>query len=136
MEDKTHADVPIWIGKRTVPGQPDVFYGRAVVPVVPLRAFEIMEDKARRLEWDPTWLPGDYKELHRRVEGTAVYDIYYESHAPMLGGFISAREILNVRVVRRQGDGTMTQVREALFHRLDMERGWAGPGRAGPRQRC
>ena len=70
-----------------------------------------MEDKGRRLDWDPTWLKDEFRVLHEHVDGDATYDIYYEPHSAMLGGFISAREILNVRLVRRLPDGGLTQVR-------------------------
>jgi hypothetical protein len=111
MDDRSVTDMPITILRKHVPGQPDVFYGRATLGMTPTAAFAIMEDKGRRLEWDPTWNKDEFRLLHARTEGPLAYDMYHESHAPMLGGFIAAREILCVRVVRRHPDGGITQAR-------------------------
>ena len=96
--------------QRHIAGQPDVYLGRATLAITPEKALQALEDMGRRLEWDATYDFDHGRNFCVFTEGDTTFDIYREAHQAMLGGWISPREMVNARVVRRFPDGSLNQV--------------------------
>lgn len=100
------------IYRRSISGQPDIYVARGTLPISPKRLVDAMDDTANRVYWDTAYVAkGSGVLCTYTAEDGAVFQLYRELHSAFMGGMISPREVINIRVLKTEADGSINQVR-------------------------